>query len=147
MGASLGKKAAKAVFDALGMPSLEVVMFKQTQINFKLNPKNKLTGIPNIDGDELSFVDNALIGANVKGPDVGMLPQVGVQAYTTFGQSATCGDDALPQPKGAEPMGLHDDKVKEIIAVQAELERKEGENRKDLQKASETKALNGDAHQ
>ena len=29
-----------------------------------------------------------------------MLPQVGVQAYTTFGQSATCGDDALPEPKG-----------------------------------------------
>jgi hypothetical protein len=44
-------------------------------------------------------------------------------------------------------MGLHDDKVKEIIAVQIEKERKEGENRKDVQLASETKALNGDAHQ
>ena len=78
---------------------------------------------------------------------MGTLPQVGVQSYVTFGQSATCGDDALPQPKGAKPLGHTDDEFKKIIAVQIEKERKEGENRKDVQLASETKALNGDAHQ
>ena len=44
-------------------------------------------------------------------------------------------------------MGHTDDEFKKIIAVQIEKERKEGENRKDVQLASETKALNGDAHQ
>ena len=33
--AALGKKAAKAVFDALGMPSLEIVMFKREYITSK----------------------------------------------------------------------------------------------------------------
>jgi hypothetical protein len=105
----------------------------ETQISYTLNPKNKLTGIPDIDGDELSFVDNALIGANFKGPDVGTLPQVGVQSYVTFGQSATCGDDALPEPAGAEPMGLDE----HVVAARLK-EQTEHEERTDKQLAEET---------
>ena len=44
-------------------------------------------------------------------------------------------------------MGHTDDEVKKIIAEQDQKEQQEGENRKDVQLASETKALNGDAHQ
>jgi len=207
--ASLGKKAAKAVFDALGMPSLEFTLMKQTQIGYKLNPKNALTGEPNIEGDELSFTDNALIGASVKGPDLGMAPQVGVQSYVTFGQSATCGDDALPSKthvcgcsdlfppskSGDFCEGSTDKKhfnhraaecaqhltekeckkhktkqtqkqiqaneegdsfcgwnkfemgLDELAVKQIEKEQQEGEDRTDLQKASETKHTNSDAHQ
>jgi hypothetical protein len=44
-------------------------------------------------------------------------------------------------------MGHTDDEVKKIIAEQDQKEQQEGENRKDVQLASETKALNVDAHQ